>query len=153
MVTLRPVCADDEAAERRFFTRLSPRTRRLRFHSWARSVDDRLVHFYTHVDQDRHIAFVCEHEGEIVGDARCIAHPAAPSCEFGIVVADEWRHTGVAQLLMKALIDAARTHGFSTIEGLVLDDNAAMLEFVKSFGFEVLHVPEDLATVRVVKWL
>ena len=99
------------------------------------------------------MAFVCEHDGRIVGDARCVAHPAAPSCELGIVVADDWHHTGVAQLLMSALIEAARAHRFSTIEGLVLSDNKDMLDFVKSLGFEVLQAPEDVATVRVVKWL
>jgi len=35
----------------------------------------------------------------------------------------------------------------------VLSDNTEMLDFVKSLGFEVLRVPEDVATVRVVKWL
>jgi acetyltransferase len=152
-VVIRPVTAQDEPAERLFFAHLSPRTRRLRFHNWARVVGDGLIHFYTHVDQDKHIAFVCEHEGRIVGDARCVAHPAAPSCEFGIVVADDWHHTGIAQLLMRALMDAARARGWSAIEGLVLNDNQDMLDFVKSLGFEVLRVPEDVATVRVVKWL
>jgi len=152
-VVIRPVTPQDEPAERLFFTQLSPGTRRLRFHQWSNVVNDGLVHFYTHIDQDRHMAFVCEHDGRIVGDARCVAHPAAPSCELGIVVADDWHHTGVAQLLMSALIEAARAHRFSTIEGLVLSDNKDMLDFVKSLGFEVLQAPEDVATVRVVKWL
>jgi acetyltransferase len=152
-VMIRPVTADDEPAERRFFACLSPRTRRLRFHRRADAVDDGLIHFYTHIDHDRHIAFLCEHEGRIVGDARCVAHPSASSCELGIVVADHWHHTGVAQLLMHAIIDAARAHGYSAIEGLVLNDNHDMLDFVQSLGFEVLRAPEDVATVRVVKWL
>jgi acetyltransferase len=152
-VVIRPVAPEDEPAERAFFARLSPHTRRSRFHHWANTVNDGLIHSYTHIDHDRHTAFVCEHDGEIVGDARYFAHPATPSCEFGIVVADEWHHTGIAQLLMGALIDAARAHGFCTIEGLVLSDNTDMLDFVKSFGFKVLRAPEDVATVRVVKWL
>jgi hypothetical protein len=35
----------------------------------------------------------------------------------------------------------------------VLNDNKGMLDFVKSLGFEVLRAPEDVATLRVVKWL
>src|SRR5687768_1544115 len=93
---IRPVRIEDEAAERRFFSRLSPRARRLRFHGWSNVVSDGLIHFYTHVDQDRHAAFVCEDRGEIVGEARYVANPDGPSCELGIVVADDWHHTGIA---------------------------------------------------------
>ena len=96
---------------------------------------------------------MCEHEGRIIGDARYVGNPGGSSCELGIVVADDWHHTGVAQLLMEAIVAAARAHGFSTLEGLVLADNGDMLDFVNTFGFEVQRTPEDPATVRVVKRL
>ena len=156
-VLIRPIRAEDEPREHQFLDQLSGDTRRRRFMRYAFPQSDGLVHFFTHVDYDRHMAFVCEAtvEGEphLIGDARYMANPDGRSCEFGIVVADDWHHTGIAQLLMRALMDAARAHGFSTIEGLVLSDNTDMLDFVKSLGFEVLRVPEDVATVRVVKWL
>jgi len=152
-VTIRPVTAQDEPGERRFLARLSPRTRRLRFHNAAGVVNGALAHFHTHVDQDRHAAFVCEHDGEIVGEARYLANPGGSSCELGIVVADDWHHTGIAQRLMDALIGAARAHGLRTIEGLVLSENADMLEFVKTFGFEAELMPQQPATVRVIKRL
>ena len=150
---IRPVRIEDEAAERRFFSRLSPRARRMRFHDWSNVVSDGLIHFYTHVDQDRHAAFVCEHGGEIVGEARYVANPDGRSCELGIVVADDWHHTGIAQRLMGALIDTARARGFRTLEGLVLAENTDMLDFVKDLGFEVEPMLEHPATVRVVKRL
>ena len=152
-VTIRPVTPQDEPGARRFLARLSPRTRRLRFHDAAGVQNSALAHFHTHVDQDRHAAFVCEHHGEIVGEARYVANPGGRSCELGIVVADDWRHTGIAQRLMDALIDAARAHGFCTIEGLVLSENADMLDFVKTFGFEVELMPRQPATVRVTRRL
>jgi acetyltransferase len=152
-VSVRPVAADDETAERRFFARLSQRTRRLRFHHWANVANDGLIRFFTHIDQDRHLAFVCEHEGEIVGEARCVANPDGASCELGIVVADDWHHTGIAQLLLGALLDAATAHGYRRMEGLVLRDNADMLDFVRAFGFAVHRMPEEPNTVRVVKHL
>ena len=152
-VVVRPVAAEDEPAERRFFARLSPRTRQLRFHHWANVVNDGLIRFFTHIDQDRHLAFVSEHEGEIVGEARCVANPDGASCELGIVVADDWHHTGIAQLLLGALLDAATAHGYRRMEGLVLRDNVDMLDFVRQFGFAVQRMPEEAATVRVVKRL
>jgi acetyltransferase len=150
---IRPVRLEDAAAEGRFFSRLSPCTRRLRFHDPGDALSDGLIHFYTHVDQDRHAAFVCEHGGEIVGEARYVANPDGRSCELGIVVADDWHHTGIAQRLMGALIDAARARGFRTLEGLVLSENTDMLDFVKSLGFEVEPMREHPATMRVVKRL
>ena len=152
-VTIRPVTPRDEPGERRFLARLSPRTRRLRFHDAAGVPNSALAHFHTRVEHDRQAAFVCEHDGEIVGEARYLANPGGSSCELGIVVADDWHHTGIAQLLMEALIGAARAHGLRTIEGLVLSENADMLDFVKAFGFEVELMPRQPATVRVIKRL
>lgn len=152
-VTLRPVTVQDEAAERRFFARLSPRTRELRFHHWGDAPDNALAHFYTHVDHRAHEAFVCEHAGEIVGEARYVAHRDGTGAEFAVVVADDWRHTGVAQRLMRALIEAARSRGLRSLEGLVRCDNSAMLRFVKRLGFDSEPLPAQPATVRVVKRL
>ena len=152
-VEIRPVRPEDAAAVRRFFAGLSPRTRQLRFHRALKDIDDALIRFYTRIDQDRHAAFVCEHAGEIVGEARYVANPGAASCELGIVVGDDWHHTGTAQLLLSALIDAARAHGFQTLEGFVLSDNADMLDFARLSGFELQDAAQDPAKVRVVKRL
>jgi acetyltransferase len=54
-VLIRPVTPQDEPAERRFFAGLSARTRHLRFHKRADAIDDALIHFYTHIDHDRHM--------------------------------------------------------------------------------------------------
>ena len=157
-VLIRPIRADDVPGERDFLDRLSGDTRRRRFMRYAGPVNGELVHFFTHIDYDRHMAFVCEAtvdgEPQLVGDARYVANPGGASCEFGIVIADDWHHTGVAQLLMHALIRAARARGFRTMEGLVLRDNGDMLDFVRALGFEASEAPEEAPpVVRVVKAL
>ena len=156
-VLIRPIRAEDEPREHQFLDHLSGDTRRRRFMRYAFPQSDALVHFLTHVDYERHMAFVCEAslEGEphLVGDARYMANPDGRSCEFGIVVADDWHHSGIAQLLMSALTRAARQHGFETMEGLVLRDNADMLGFVSALGFAVQEMPEEPGLVRVVKRL
>lgn len=152
-VLIRPVRADDQQAERAFFARLSSNTRWLRFQHFTGAITDALMHFYTHIDYERHMAFVCEFQDEIVGEARYMANPGARSCELGIVIADDWHHTGIAQLLMGALMRAARTRGFQTIEGLVLADNTDMLSFVKELGFALEPLPQEPTLVRVVKRL
>ena len=157
-VLVRPIRPEDEPRESDFIAHLSDATRRRRFVKYADPLDGALVHFLAHVDYDRHMAFVCEAmvdgEPHLVGDARYVANADGRSCEFGIVIADGWRHTGIAQLLMNALMRAARERGLVTMEGLVLADNADMLGFVRALGFEVGEAaPQAPAVVRVVKKL
>ncbi len=156
-VVIRPIRPDDEPCEHEFLDHLSGDTRRRRFIRYAGVHDGPLAHFFTHVDYDRHMAFICEAsvagEPHLVGDARYLANPDGRSCEFGVVVADDWHHTGIAQLLMSELMRAARARGFATMEGLVLRDNADMIGFVSALGFAVNVMPEEPGMVRVVKHL
>ena len=152
-VTIRPVREDDEARLAAFFCALSAEARHLRFQRFTGVLNDALMRFYTHIDYERHMAFVCEHDGRIVGDARYVANPGKRSCELGIVIADDWHHTGIAQLLIDALMRAARARCFETLEGMVLAENAGMLGFVRELGFEVQPAKEDPTLVRVVRRL
>ena len=152
-VLVRPVRADDEAAERAFFASLSDATRKLRFQRFTGVLNDALIRFYTHIDYRQHMAFVAEYQGEIVGEARYVANPGTRSCELGIVIRDDWHHSGVAQLLMQALMRAAHARGFETMAGLVLADNGDMLGFVRELGFEVQPMSQEPTLVRVAKQL
>jgi acetyltransferase len=153
-VTIRPVRPGDERAEAQFLEQLSGEAQRLRFLKFVQAPGETLVHFFTHIDYDRHMAFVCEAEGgALVGEARYVANADGRSCEFGVVVADAWRHAGVAQLLMDALIRAAQARKLETIEGLVLSENHDMLRFAKSLGFELNPDPVKPALVRVTRKL
>ena len=156
-VTIRPIRADDEMPTRDFFEHLSAESRQMRFMKFVRSLSDKLVHFFTHVDYEKHMAFVCEAELEgrpaLVGEARYVANPDGRSCEFGVVIADDWRHSGIAGLLMDALIRAARANGMETMEGLVLRENREMMKFVRALGFEATADPVESTLMRAVKKL
>lgn len=156
-VVVRPIRPDDTALVREFLTELSGESRYLRFQKWIHAPSERLVHFLSDVDYDRHLALVCtarRGDGEeVVGEARYVANPDGKTCELGIVIADAWHKTGIAGLLMEVLIEAARERGFGSMEGLVLAGNREMLRFVRALGFEVHAVPEDQRTLRIVKKL
>ena len=155
VVMIRPVRADDESHEREFLSSLSAETRQLRFMKYVGAISDRLVHFFTHIDYDRHMAFVCEAEvagkPELVGEARYVANADGRSCEFAVVIADAWHKSGVAGLLMEALMRAAQEHGFARMEGLVLRENREMLRFVKALGFEATPDALEPTMARVEK--
>ena len=156
-VTIRPIRSDDVARIRHFLDASSVESRYKRFHEWVKAPSNNLVHFLTDIDHDRHVALVCTYgrgtDEEIVGEARYIATTAARSCEFGVLVEDSWRQTGIAGLLMEALIGAARARGFAVMEGLVLASNVAMLRFAHALGFEVEPTTDDLTTVRILRRL
>ena len=156
-VTLRPVRRDDGALEKNFLDALSGESRYLRFQKWVHAPSDKLVHFLTDVDHDRHLALVCTvpHAGgeELVGEARYVADASGANCEFGIMIADDWHKTGIAGLLMEALIGAARERGLKMMEGQVLTRNAAMLRFARGLGFEIEPIAGDFTTMRIVKRL
>jgi acetyltransferase len=70
-----------------------------------------------------------------------------------VVIADLWRKTGIAGLLMDALIREAQKRGFARMEGFVLSRNAEMLRFVRALGFKAEPAPQDPSIVRISKKL
>jgi RimJ/RimL family protein N-acetyltransferase len=156
-VTIRPIRPKDEALEREFLGHLSKENWYLRFHKWINAPSDNLVHFFTDIDYDRHMAFICTvpdaGKEAVVGEARYVAGPDGRNCDLGIVIADSWHKTGIAGLLMEALLAAARERGFERMDGLVLARNVAMLRFARGLGFEVRPIPDDPATRLIVKRL
>jgi acetyltransferase len=156
-VLIRPIRADDEPQTRDFFGHLSEESRQRRFMKFVKSLSDKMIHFFVHIDYEKHMAFVCEAEVDgrpaLVGEARYVANPDGRSCEFGVIIADDWHGSGIAGLLMEALIRAARAQRFDTMEGLVLRDNHDMLKFVRALGFEASADPVESTLMRVEKKL
>ena len=156
-VVIRPMRREDAALEREFLAGLSEEARYLRFMKWVKVPNEKLVSFLTSVDYDRHMAFACtvaRDAGEqLVGQARYLINPDGRSCEFSIVIADAWHRSGIAGLLMEALLRAARERGLARMEGIILRNNRGMARFVRGLGFEVSPSAEDPTLSRVAKTL
>jgi acetyltransferase len=156
-VTIRPVRPNDEVLEREFINKLSGESRYLRFQKWVNAPSDKLIHFLTDIDYDKHLALVCTWPGangdELVGEARYVADAEGKDCEFGIMIADSWHNSGIAGVLMEALIRAARSRKLAMMEGQVLTRNTSMLRFARGLGFEIEVMAEDPTTTRIVKRL
>jgi GNAT superfamily N-acetyltransferase len=152
-VTIRPIRAEDAAMEQEFVRHLSEDSRHFRFMGSVRELPANKLKFFTDIDYERHMAFVATvaREGEEVeiGVARYVATEKADRCEFAITVDDAWQGTGVAGLLMIPLQQAAREHGFKTMEGLVLGSNRKMLKFARQLGFRTRRDPAERDTVCI----
>ena len=156
-ITVRPIRPDDLRREADFFRHLSQETRYKRFLVTVSELSEAKLHYFTEVDQVRHVALgaTVDRDGEaaLVGVARYIVAPDGGSCEFAIAVDDDWQGSGLAGILMRTLIDVARSRGLATMEGTVLATNVRMLKFSRQLGFIQQRDPDDRETVRIVRRL
>lgn len=156
-VTVRPIRRDDRALEAAFVRALSEEARYERFMVAVSELPADKLDSLTDVDQVRHVALAAtvQRDGAeaFVGVVRYAVEPPGDRCEFAVAVDDAWQGTGLAGLLMRALIDIARARGLATMEGIVLTTNARMLKFARQLGFRSVREPGDRETVRVERAL
>jgi acetyltransferase len=135
---------------------LSPESRYFRFISSITELPPSMLAKFTLIDYDREMALVAVFkersavaDGQfteterIVGVSRYITNPDQSSCEFALVVADDFSGKGLGSRLMLSIMDVAREKGLAEIDGLVLANNPGMLKLMRSLGFTVKPFPED----------
>jgi len=153
---VRPVHPDDADMLQAFVRGLSPESRYFRFVSSMQELPANMLARFTLIDYDREMALVAlytesttDMDGHvtestrIVGVSRYITNPDRASCEFSLVVADEFKGKGLGSRLMLSIMDFAREKGLTEIEGLVLANNPNMLKLMKGLGFKIKSFPED----------
>ncbi len=149
-VKIRPIRPEDAQLEQQFVEGLSRQTSRLRFQSSLRTLTPGMLARFTQIDYDREMAFLAVREENgaerEIGVCRYITLPDAQSCEFAIVVADEWQGRGLGWRMMEILIAVARERGLKTMIGWVLAENAGMLRMCGELGFEAF--PDEDPMVR-----
>lgn len=152
-VTIRPIRPEDAEIEKEFVKHLSEESRYFRFMQTLHELTPIMVVRFTQIDYDREMALIAvtEQEGrEIeIGVARYAINPDGESCEFALVISDEWQHRGIAQRLMTSLMDAARAKGLKIIQGEVLSNNHNMLKLMNKLGFSTIVEEDD----RSLTWV
>ena len=154
--SVRPIHPDDATMLQEFVRHLSPESRYFRFVSSMQELPATMLSRFTLIDYDREMALVAVHrerrmgpDGEpnesarVVGVSRYITNPDRTSCEFSLVVSDEFKGQGLGSRLMLSIMEVAREKGLTEIEGLVLANNPNMLKLMKSLGFTIKAFPED----------
>jgi acetyltransferase len=141
---------------------LTPESRYFRFVSSMAELPPAMLARFTLIDYDREMALVAVVTGRqpgpdgepvetqrIVGVSRYVTNPDRASCEFSLVVADDFNGKGLGARLMESIMEVARDKGLAEIEGLVLANNAGMLKLMRGLGFGVKPFPEDRDFVLV----
>ncbi|WP_035053352.1 bifunctional acetate--CoA ligase family protein/GNAT family N-acetyltransferase [Andreprevotia chitinilytica] len=156
-MTVRPIRPEDAELIVKFVNGLSEETRYNRYMNTLKTLPQVMLARFTQIDYAREIALVATVEsggGEIiVAVARFVVNPDYSSCEFAIVISDQWQGKGLGARLMEALFNAARDKHLTTVEGEVLASNKTMLAFMKYLGFTIQTHPEDEGLKWVVKTL
>jgi acetyl coenzyme A synthetase (ADP forming)-like protein len=135
-----PAPADTDALVD-FFSRLSERSRYLRFHGTTR-VDRLAVERYVQPDRRDSGALVGELAGEagsneIVALAEYARLRDPATAEVAFTVADDQQGRGIGTRLLEQLAVLAAAAGISTFVAEVMPENAAMLSVFAEAGFDV----------------
>ncbi|MBK9135593.1 MAG: bifunctional acetate--CoA ligase family protein/GNAT family N-acetyltransferase [Betaproteobacteria bacterium] len=154
--TVRPIRPDDAQMLQELVRGLSAESRYYRFVSAIAELPAPMLARLTLIDYDREMALVAVvrerragADGEvvdserIVGVSRMITNPDHETCEFSLLVADDFAGKGLGSRLMESIMDVAREKGLSEVEGLVLTNNSSMLKLMRSLGFIVKPFAED----------
>jgi acetyltransferase len=156
LALLRPIRPDDAEMLQTLVRGLSQESRYFRFASSMPELPARMLARYTLIDYDREMALVAVVESHhtdadgrvteserIVGVSRYITNPDGTSCEFSLVVADDFANQGLGARLMLEIVELARAKGLARIMGLILANNTPMLRLMTRLGFTLGPFPED----------
>ena len=156
-ITIRPIQPEDAELEQTFVRNLSEESKYFRFMRTLNELTQEMLVRFTQIDYDREMAFIAvtEEEGQEVelGVTRYTINPDGDSCEFAIVVADEWRRVGIGTRLVSTLLEAAKDRGLKMIQGEMLSNNTEMRTLADRLGFSVRSSEEDPGVLELYKEL
>jgi acetyltransferase len=154
--TLRPIRPDDAQMLQNFVQKLDPESRYMRFVSRSTELSPSMLARLTLIDYDREMALVATQEVDtvqddgstqsterIIGMSQYVTNPDKSSCEFSIMVGNEFAGKGLGSRLMLSIIEEARDKGLKEIDGLVLANNQTMLALMRKLGFTIQKFVED----------
>jgi acetyltransferase len=115
-VTVRPIRPKDAEMEQNFVRNLSDRSRYLRFWSGLSELNRRMLAEFTKIDYGTRMSLIVtlEQNGQEIeiAVAQFSTTASGQSCEFAIVIADDWQGQGLGRKLMEYLIEIARCRGY-----------------------------------------
>jgi acetyltransferase len=134
---VRPIAPEDRDRFSTWFGRLTPESRRRRFHGPKPKLSARELTYLTDVDNVNHAALMAvDGEGRMVGEARyATPEPSGRTADFAITVADAWQGRGVGIRLAARLVEAARANGMTKLTAITLWDNTAAIGLLHRLGF------------------
>jgi len=140
VLQIRPIRPEDEPGFQKIFADMTPQEIRMRFLHPMQTLSHSQAARLTQIDYDREMALVLASENhpgeqELFGSVRIIADSENEHAEYAILVRRDMAGKGLGKILMRRIIDYARSRGIREIFGSVLSENIAMLKVCKALGF------------------
>jgi len=156
-VVIRPIRVEDAAAERTFIESLSPQSRRYRFLGEVHHPSDEMIEHLTRLDYVHDLAFAAVvpdgARDKFVGISRYSTSSDGTACECAVSVLDDWQHRGLGAILMKHLIEVARSRGIKRMWSIDSAENLAMSDLAHYLGFQRTQDRDDASQVIHSLWL
>jgi acetyltransferase len=156
-IVIRPIRPEDAEIEAQFIRDLSDEARYFRFMNSLQELSQEMLVRFTQIDYHNEMALIAvtmtDAGEEQIGVARYTTNLDKTSCEFALVVSDQWQSRGIAHHLMRNLMDVARDRNLERIQGQVLSKNSRMLDLMTSLNFSISNDPDDTAVKRVERRL
>lgn len=151
-IEIRALRREDEADMLAAIGKTSAQSLQRRFFVMKRHFSDKERAFFMDVDFKTHVALVAlaaQDGGDvIVGGGRYVVFEPGRA-ELAFVVIDAWQGRGVGSILMRSLVEIARTARLQELTAEVLPENAAMLKVFEKFGFRPAS-RQDPQTIHLV---
>jgi acetyltransferase len=146
-IIIRPIRPEDAEIEQEFIRNLSPESRYFRFMNSIEELSLEMLVRFTQIDYHNEMALIAvypsEDGEEEIGVVRYMTNADKKTCEFALVVSDQWQGKGIARLLMRNLIEVARDRGLEMMEGQVLSNNFRMLDLMTRLNFKISNDPVE----------
>jgi acetyltransferase len=156
-ITVRPIRPEDAEIEQDFVRNLSDQSRYFRFMQNIHELTPQMLTRFTQIDYDHEMALIAvtedagqEHQLAV---CRYVTNSDGVSCEFALVVTDQWQRLGIGHRMMNQLIRIARDRGLESMEGEVMSSNSKMLGLLHSLDFQIMPHTEDASVMIARKTL
>jgi acetyltransferase len=151
---IRPIRPEDEPLILDMLRQSAMEDIRLRFFAPMKEISHAFIARLTQIDYDREMALVATDPPDtgaerIHGVARIVADPDGERAEYAVMVRSDLKGQGLGYLLMREILDYARSRGIKQVHGDVLRENRTMLEMAEELGFKVVPDLDDPQVVRV----
>jgi GNAT superfamily N-acetyltransferase len=149
VVHIRPIGPGDATREWAFLSHLPPEDRSYRFLGLIKGASKESALELTRIDPDTEVALVAivkTGAGDVeVGVARYGVGPDRKHCDCAVTVDPQWQQRGVADLLMRRLIEVARVRGIRRMYAVDPVRCAGAHHLAERLGFHCRPDPEDPA--------
>ena len=153
VVPFRPIEQEDAPALKRFHRRLSSNSVHLRFFGAKPELSDKKASYFACLDGTDRFALVAldpERPEEIIATTSFYRLGNTDRAEYAAAVEDKWQGRGLGLALTRVLIGAALRRNVGVFTGVVLAENARMLNLLRDLGLpERLRYEEGAEYVEV----